>query len=766
MKKSLSILQQTSAIFAISALSWSPAAWAVDPFRISDIQVKGLQKIEEGTVLASMPVKVGDTYTDEKGLVAIRSLFALGLFNDVRLDTQGDVLVVIVQERPIVDEVSFIGLKEFEKDTLRKSLKEIGLAQGLPFDKALADRAEQELKRQYINRSLYGAQVVTTVTPTERGRVNLTFTIVEGAPARIQTIRIMGNSSVSESTLLSQMNLNVGNWMSWYTKSDRYSGTKLNADLEALRSYYLSRGYIDFAVESTQVSISPDKQDISIDIRVREGQRFIVSGVKLEGNYLERDNEFKSLIKIVAGESYNINTVTETTKAFTDYFGRFGYAFAKVQARPDIDRSNGTVVLSLAAEPQGRASVRRINISGNTRTRDEVIRRQLRQLESSWYDSEKIRLSRDRVDRLGFFNQVEFETQEVPGTQDQVDLLLTVDERPTGSFNISAGYSSTEKITLGLGFRQENAFGSGNYFSIDLNTSKYNRTAVLSSTDPYFTENGVSRTFDIFHRTTRPYLQDTTSYALVNSGIGLRFGIPVAETHTVYVGGSFEQTKIQPGNLLPLAYQQYADAFGYTSTSLPLSLGWGEDNRDSALSPTRGSLQRVNAELSPTGDARYIKLIYQYQNYSPINKQFTFAYNADIGWGMGLNGRSYPVFKNFMVGGLGSVRGFQYGTLGTPDSRTDVALGGAKKLVFNAELITPFPGAGNDKSLRMFAFADVGNSYRDTESYRLSSLRASAGVGVSWISPLGPLRFSYGIPLRKQSTDKIEKFQFQIGTSF
>jgi outer membrane protein insertion porin family len=743
----------------------------VDPFTVRDIRVEGLQRIESGTVFASLPLRVGDQYSDEKGAATIRALFALGLFKDVRLETQGDVLVVVVEERPSVAAVEFIGLKEFDKDVLVKALKEVGLAEGRPYDKALADKAEQELKRQYISRSLYGAEVVSTATPVDRNRVNLSFTITEGGPAKIKQIQIVGNKAFSESDLRDQFNLDTGGWMSWYTKSDRYARTKLNADLEALRSYYLARGFLEFRIDSTQVAMSPDKQEMAITINVTEGERFVVSGVKLEGNYLDKDEEFKALVKIGVGKPYNAETVAETTKAFTDYFGKFGFAFARVEAKPEIDRQNNRVQFVLQAEPSRRAYVRRILVAGNNRTRDEVIRREFRQFEAAWYDGDKIRLSRDRVDRLGFFTDVNVETIEIPGTPDQVDLTFTVAEKPTGSISLGAGFSSAEKVTLSFGIRQENAFGSGNYLAVEVNTSKYNRNLVLSTTDPYFTQNGISRTLDVFQRTTRPYLGDVNSYSLINSGLGLRFGVPVTETDTVFVGANAEQTEIKEGTGLPDPYREYADKFGSTSTALPLTLGWARDGRDSALVPSKGTLQRLNADLSLAGDVRYFRSNYQYQQYFPLSKKYTLALNADLGWGTGLNGQVFPLFKNFYVGGLGSVRGFEQSTLGPskPTSTTNltpVYLGGAKKLVLNAEFMMPFPGAGNDKTLRLYGFTDVGRAFDDSEKLSLSELRVSAGIGLSWISPMGPLRFSYATPIRQQTGDKIQRLQFQIGTSF
>ena len=761
-----------AALTALASTLMAVSAWAVDPFTVRDIRVEGLQRIEPGTVFASLPFRVGDRYSDEQGAAAIRALFALGLFKDVRLETQGDVLVVVVEERPSVAAVEFMGLKEFDKDVLTKALKEVGLSEGRPYDKALADKAEQELKRQYISRSLYGAQVVTTATPLDRNRVNLTFTITEGGPAKIGQIEIVGNKAFSDATLRDQFNLDTGGWMSWYTKSDRYSRTKLNADQEALRSFYLSRGFLEFRIDSTQVAMSPDKQQMSITINITEGERFVVSGVRLEGNYLDKNDEFKSLVKIGVGQPYNAETVAETTKAFTDYFGKFGFAFARVEAKPEIDRQNNRVQFVLQAEPSRRAYVRRIQVSGNNRTRDEVIRREFRQLEAAWYDGDKIRLSRDRVDRLGYFTEVNVETLDIPGAPDQVDLMFSVVEKPTGSVSLGAGFSSADKVALSFGIRQENAFGSGNYLAVEVNTSRYNRNLVLSTTDPYFTKNGISRTVDVFQRTTRPYLGAIDAYKLVNSGLGLRFGVPVTETDTVFVGANLEQTAIVAGTGLPFEYQEYANKFGQTSTALPLTLGWARDRRDSALVPTRGALQRVYADMSVAGDVRYVRGSYQFQQYVPLSKKYTLAFNTDLGWGEGLKGQDYPLFKNFYVGGLGSVRGFQQSTLGPVSRTSGIYLGGSKKIVFNAEFITPFPGAGNDRTLRLFAFTDVGRAFgvdpitNLQEKVSLSDLRASAGLGLSWISPMGPLRFSYAMPVRQQTGDRIQRLQFQIGTSF
>ena len=753
---------------AASLAFMASTVWAVSPFTVRDIRIEGLQRVESGTVFISLPVRVGDVYNDDKGASAIRALFDLGLFKDVRIEISDDVLVIVVEERPTIATVEFVGTKEFDKEVLVKALRDVGLADGRPFDKAQLDRAEQELKRQYINRSLYAAEVVTTITPIERNRVNLTFTVVEGDPAKISEIRIVGNQVFGESTLRSLFDLDTGGWLSWYTKSDRYARAKLNADIETLRSYYLTRGYLEFKVDSTQVAILPNKTDIAITINITEGERFVVSGIKLEGNFLGKDEEFKSLVTIRPGQPYNADEVAKTTKAFTDYFGNFGYAFARVDARPEIDRSNNSVALVLQVDPSRRAYVRRINVAGNSHTRDLVVRREFRQFEASWYDGDKIKLSRDRVDRLGYFKEVGIETQEVPGSPDQVDLTINVVDKPTGSLSLGAGYSSADGLGISFGIKQDNAFGSGNSLGLQVNTSRLNRVLALNTVDPYFTADGVSRAFDIYYRTSSPY-QDQSYYQVKTTGGSVRFGVPFTANDTVYFGAGFEKTLIVPGTLLPFSYMRYIDQYGYDSWGLPLIAAWGRDTRDSALSPNSGRYQRANAEWSVAGQVRYMRATYQQQEYYPLNKQFTVALNGEVDLGAVSGDRTYPVFKTFYGGGLGSVRGFEQGSLGPKDA-TGLALGGTGRYLLNAELQAPFPGSGNDRTLRMYAFWDTGSVTGPDGGLALNvdanKLRSSVGLGVSWISPMGPLRLAFAKPIRKFDGDKIQSMQFQIGTTF
>jgi outer membrane protein insertion porin family len=760
-----SALRPVAAIVAfVGAVAANPAH-AVEPFEISDIRVEGLQRTDPGTVFSVLPFRVGDTYNDEKASAALRALFASGLFKDVRIEVEDKVVVVIVDERSIVAAVTFVGLKEFDKDTLTKSLKDAGIGEGLPFDRALIDRAEQEIKRQYLSRSLYAAEVVTTVTPLERNRVNITFTVNEGDVAKIRDIRILGSKAFSESTLRGLFDLTTSGYLTWYTKSDRYSRSKLNADLEKLRSFYLNRGYLEFTIESTQVSISPEKEDITVTVTISEGQPYVVTEVKLEGEFLGREPDFRNRVLIRPGQAYSGEEVSQTVRGFTDLYGLYGYAFARVDPRTEIDRASGTVVVTLRADPARRVYVRRVNVSGNTVTRDEVIRREFRQFESAWYDGAKIKLSRDRVDRLGFFSEVNVETNEIAGQPDQVDLTINVVEKPTGNLVVGAGFSQSDKLSLTASIKKENVFGTGNYLGLEVNTSRYSRTLVLNTVDPYFTADGISRAIDLSYRTSRPFNSIGDSYQLATTGAAIRFGVPFSEFDTVYVGGGLEQTEIGTETGIPLSYRLFVQDFGRKSLSFPLTLGWTRDERDSALVPTRGRLSRVNLESSLFGDVKYLRSNFQVQEYWPIFTRFTLGVNAELGIGKGIGGKPFPLFKNFYGGGLGSVRVFEQSSLGLVDP-TGAYIGGARRLNVNSEFYVPVPGTGNDKTLRIFTFVDSGNVWAEDEKIDLSTLRVSAGIGMSWLSPVGPLKLSWGVPLRSFSTDRIQRFQFQIGTAF
>ena len=745
---------------------WVGVVHAFDPFVVRDIRVEGIQRIEAGTVFSYLPVKVGETMTDEKAAAAIKALFATGFFKDVRLEVQRDVLIVMVQERPAVSQIDFIGNKEFDKDALTKGLREIGLAEGRSFDKALLDQAEQEIKRQYLSRGRYGASVVTTVTPLERNRVGVSFSINEGDVTKIHEINIIGNKAYREKDLLDLFVLQTPGWMTWYTKNDQYSKQKLSGDLESLRSFYLNNGYLEFNIDSTQVSITPDKKDIYITVNITEGEKYTVSDVKLGGELLLPEAELRGLIQLEPGETFSRQKLNESTKKITDRLGNEGYAFANTNAVPELDKAAKRVALTIMIDPGRRVYVRRINISGNTRSRDEVVRRELRQLEGAYYDGDKIQKSKVRLDRLGYFTEVDVETPAVPGTSDQVDVNFKVKEKPTGAITIGAGFSSSEKLILSGSITQDNIFGSGKHITAQLSTSKINRNISLSYTNPYYTVDGVSRGFDIFDRRTDASLLGLGYYTTDTLGGGVRYGVPLTEVDNLGFSLGAENTKLGVNETSPLRYLDFVNVFGSNNTSIPAAISWIRDQRDSVLLPTKGTMVRASLEAGlPGGTLRYYKLTEQVQWYYPLSRTYTLMLNGEIGAAEGMGGKPLPFYKNFYAGGVSSVRGYDSYSLGPRDSQNNI-LGGTKRMIGNAEVLFPMPGAGTDRSMRLSVFLDAGQVYGADEKMRLSDLRYSTGVSFIWNSPLGPLRFSYGKPLNAKAEDNIQHLQFQLGQVF
>lgn len=759
--KKLLLAGLVSALFAANAN-------AFEPFVIGDIRVEGIQRTEAGTVFSYLPVRVGDTMTDEKAAQAIKALFGTGFFKDVRLEIEGNVLVVLVDERPAIASLEFTGIKAFEKDQLRKALREAGLAESRIFDRAELDKAEQEIKRQYLSKGYYAAKVTTTVTPLERNRVGLNFTVEEGDIAKIRQINIIGNKAFDEGELLDLFVLRTPNWISWYTKNDQYSKQKLSGDLETLRSFYLDRGYLEFNVESTQVSITPDKKDIYITINVTEGEKYFVGPVKLAGNLLLPESELLPLVTLRPGDVFSQGRLTDTTKAISERLGNEGYAFANVNAAPELDKEKRLVSFTILVDPGRRVYVRRVNVTGNTKTRDEVVRREIRQMEGSWYDGEKINKSRSRVDKLGYFEEVTVETPPVSGTTDQVDVNLNVKEKPTGNIMIGAGFSSAERLVLSGSIQQQNVFGSGKSVGVQVNTSKINKVYSFSYTDPYYTTEGVSRGFDLYKRKTDTSDLNTVAiYGVSSWGGGVRYGIPIGEDTGVGLGLAVDSTKLDLTIFSPIRYQNYVQKNGDDFTSLVGSIGWTQDTVDSRIWPTKGVIQQASVEIGlPGGNLKYLRPTYQYQRFFPLTRSFTLLLNGEVSAANGIGGKELPFWKNFYAGGIGSVRGYENGTLGPRDTTNGDALGGNRRVVGNAEVLFPMPGTGLERSVRLSAFVDAGNVWGYGNRISLSDLRFSAGLAASWNSPFGPLKFSFAHPFRTRSEDKIQRLQFQLGSTF
>jgi outer membrane protein insertion porin family len=572
--------------------------------------------------------------------------------------------------------------------------------------------------------------VKTTVTPLERNRVSLRFDIEEGAVTKIADINIIGAKDFTEKQLLRAIKLTTPGWFTWFTKDDQYSKQQLTADLETLRSYYLNRGYLEFNIDSTQVSITPDREKIFITIAITEGPVYHVGEVKFSGDLIVTEGELRALTAVRQGDVFSREKVVDATKKISDRLGNDGYSFANVNPVPDLDRDKRIAGFTFFVDPGKRVYVRRIAVTGNQKTQDEVIRRELRQLESSWYSLEKIARSKERLQRTGYFQEVNIETPAVPGTSDQVDVNITVTERNTGTLNFGVGYSAAEKLTVQASVSQANILGTGNMLAFQINTGSVNKIYSFSYVNPYWTADGISRGFDFFRRDVDTSSLDIAQYNTYSTGVGMRFGIPVTEYETLNVGFTAERTKLAIDPTSPPRYQLYINEFGEVSDTLRTNISYARDTRDSLTWPMRGWLNEIGLEVGlPPGDLTYYRATFQSQFFFTPERLpfFTFMLNGEIGYADGYSGKPLPFFKNFYAGGVGSVRGFETATLGPRDLNGDAL---------------PF------------------------EKVSASDLRASVGFAVSWDSPVGPLRFSFAAPVKKEPQDKIEKFQFQLGKIF
>ncbi|MBV8658611.1 MAG: outer membrane protein assembly factor BamA [Burkholderiales bacterium] len=752
------------ALFSIFGLSAS--AYAFEPFVIKEIRVEGIQRTEAGTVFNYLPVKVGDRIDNEKASAAVKALFATGFYNDVRVEADHDALVVTVDERPVVADIQIEGAKEIESDQLLKALRDNGLAESRIFDQAILDEAAQELKKQYFSRGKYSVQVKTTVTRLERNRVKIKFDISEGLTATIKQINLVGNSTYKEKELREPFQLQTPGWFSWITKNDQYSKPKLQADTETLRSYYLDRGYLEFNIDSQQVALSDDKKDIFLTINMSEGKQYTITGIKFAGDTIVPVEELEKLVDIKPGEVFSRAKINAASEAISARLGDEGYAFANVNPVPDLDKDKQEAVFTFYVDPGRKTYVRRVNISGNSHTRDEVIRRELRQLESGPYAGWKIKRSKERLDLLGYFSEVNIETPLVADSTDQVDVNVTVTEKQTGNIQVGAGYSQSDGVVLTGSISQANIFGSGKFLQLDLNTSKVSRVAALSYTDPYATPDGVSRGYDIYQRHYEPSSTSVGEYVNDTTGLGIRWGVPVSEYDSVSLGLTGERAHLQVFANSPQAYIDFVNKYGDLNLTLLGSAGWARDTRDSSLFPTRGRLTRITGEVAlPGGDIKYYKLTGQEQWFYPINKTFTGMWNFEAGWGHGYGGQTLPFYSGFFAGGVGSVRGYETSSLG-PRDVTGSATGGNRRIVTNLELLMPVPGMGSDKSTRLSAFVDGGSVWGEGQKLNFGDMRYSTGIAFSWLAPVGPMKFSYAKPLNAKDGDHPERFQFTLGKLF
>lgn len=748
------------------------SAWS-ESFKIRDIRVEGLQRISPGTVFNYLPVKPGDTVDTAQTGEIIRSLYQTGFFKDVRLELEDGVLLVLVSERPAISEITFSGNKSLETEQLLEGLKAIGMATGRTFKRSVLDTIERELRRQYFNEGKYGIRLESTVTPLERNRVAIRINIDEGRTARIKQINIIGNKAFDEADLLSEFQLGQGKWWSLFGSEDQYSRQKLAGDLETLRSYYLDRGYIKFRIDSTQVEISPDRQDIYVTINISEGDVFTIKDIKLAGEMVSPAQELFPLIHLRRGEPFSRKLVVESSDRISQKLSDLGYAFANVNSIPKVDEQDKTVAITYFVDPGKRAYVRRINISGNRRTRDRVVRRELRQLESAWFSSEKLKLSKQRLQRLGFFEDVNVETPAVPGSPDQVDVKVNVTEKPSGAFLAGLGFSQSTGVSFNTSISEDNFLGSGKRVALAFNNSSVNTEYTVSYTNPYYTVDGISRGFNLSYKATDlSQLDSTATYSTDTGVIGVNFGIPLSEFNRFNFGVDFESITFKQGTTPSTEVVDFNELYsgvGATSSSFldfKLNGSWRHDSRNSALFPTSGATQRLGLEVTvPGSDLEFYKLYYNHRRYFPLTRSLTFSVNGEIGFGDGYGSTpTLPLFENFFSGGPKSVRGFKASSLGPQDS-TNLALGGNLLIAGNFELL--FPPPVDIDSLRLALFVDVGNVYdTHSSSFDISELRASTGIGASWLSPIGALTVSFATPLTDYAGDQTEFFQFSLGTTF
>jgi outer membrane protein insertion porin family len=755
LKRSLAIL--LCALVALPAL-------AFEPFVIKDIRLEGLQRVSAGTVFNYLPVKVGDKLDSDLSSRAIRALYKTGFFKDVRLEREGNILVVFVAERPAIADIKIEGNESIPKDQLESSLKQIGLAKGQVLDRSTLDKVSQELERQYYGLGKYGVQIKTETTPLERNRVDIKIDIAEGKAAEIYSINIVGNKVFDDQELLSRFTLAESSFLG----REKYSRQVLSGDLEKLRSYYLDRGYINFNIDSTQVSLTPDKQDVYVTVNVTEGESYTVRDIRIAGDTIVPRNEIEKLITLKVGEVYSHNKSVETTTSISDRLAENGYAFANVNLIPDIDKDSRTVALTLYVDPGRRIYVRHVNITGNIKTRDEVIRREIRQLEGDWMSTKKVSLSRTRLDRLGFFEEVSVETPTVPGTSDQVDVNFHVKERPTGSLTAGVGYSDTQGALINFGLSQENFLGTGNRVSVNIDNSQVTKQYNFSYLNPYYTDDGISRGFNVYWRSVDAAEANLTTYTSNSKGISMSYGLPLSETTRSNMSIGYDNTELVTGSNAAQEILDFINKNGNVYGNFEASASWSRDTRNKRILATDGSVTFVSLDGSvPGSDLQYYKVNARMEKYFPLTKSLTLSGQLNLGYGGGYgNTDILPPYKNYYAGGSRSVRGFDSNSLGPRDSLTGDPIGGNKRIVANLELILPNLFTEASETTRLTAFIDGGNVFGNDQSVQLGDLRYSAGIGFMWLAPIGALRFSYAKPLNDKPGDRLQAFQFTLGSPF
>ena len=742
----------------------SNAAFASDSVVIKDIRVNGLQRITAGAVFNALAVKVGDEFDNDISGDIIRQLFQMGFFSDINVDLNADTVIINVKERPAITSIELEGNDDIETEKLLEAFSDVGMEVGRVFNPLVLDKVKNELLQQYYNNGKYSAEVSSKVTTLERNRVAILISVVEGTAASIKKINIVGNKSFSDKEILSEFELTGPTLITFYTNSNQYSKQKLSADLERVNSFYQDRGYINFKVESTQVSISPDKNGIFITININEGKVHTISEVKLAGELIVSPDKLIPYVIVQPTDVFSRKKATQTSEYITTVLGHAGYSFANVNMIPEIDSEASTVKVTFFVDPGKRVYVRRVIMEGNTKTRDEVLRREIRQMEAASISTSAVDHSKARLSRLGHFDEVDVETLPVSGTSDQVDIKYTVKEKSSGNILAGAGFSQSQGLVLNASISQNNFLGTGKRMSASFNNSSVNTVYSLGYTNPYYTIDGISRGYNISYRTTDADEANSSNYETETFNMGVNFGLPLNESDKIGLGLDLEFTDIQlDDNLFFGEINNFIAENGNSYTNLKASAVWGTDTRNRAVFATRGGSKRLSGIITvPGSDLEFYKLSYNQKQYIPISSHTTLYLNADFGYGDSYgDAESLPFFENYYAGGKGSVRGFTDNTLGPRDVFDD-PIGGSVKLVGNAEFIFPVPFMPESKTVRMSTFVDAGNVYDD--EIDIGELRYSVGVSAKWLSPFGALSFSLAMPINDGEDDEVQTFQFAFGS--
>lgn len=758
-------------------------------FTVSDIRLNGLQRVSAGSVFAALPLNVGDEADEQKLAEAARALFRTGFFQDIQLARDNGVLVINLVERPSISAIELKGNKAIKKDDLLKGLKQSGLAEGEIFQQATLEGVRNELQRQYVSQGRYSAQIEARVVEQPRNRVALHIDIKEGSVASIRNVNIVGNTVFSNDELTDLFELKKRHFTSFFKGDDKYSREKLSGDLERLRSHYLDRGYINMDIVSTQVSITPDKKHVYITVNIDEGEQYRVRDVRLTGDLVVPEEEVRALLLSQEGQIFSRKVMTTTSELITRRLGNEGYTFANVNGMPQIHEDDNTVTINFVVDPGKRAYVNRINFRGNTKTRDEVLRREMRQMEGGWASTYLIDQSKVRLERLGHFKEVTVDTPAVPGTDDQIDVNISVEEQPSGSISASIGYAQNAGMIIGGSISQNNFMGTGNHVTLGLNRSEYQSSYNFSFIDPYWTVDGVSLGYNAFYRKTNydKLNYDFSSYAVDSAGAGITMGYPISEESRLTFGLSVQNDKIKPGSIPAVEIGNFIDREGKNFTNFKATAGWSTSTLNRGLLPTRGYSQSLFLESTvPGSDLKFYRLDYDGQYYKGLWGDHALRFHTQLGYAESYGStHRLPFYEHYYAGGFDSVRGFRDGTLGPrstyhkndPD-QDYLPFGGNVLIQGGVEWIFPMPFVKDQRSIRSYAFWDVGNVF-DTNcskaqkernevgcSIRASDLASAAGVGLTWVTAMGPLSFSVGRPIKKPDNSKTQFFQFTLGQTF